>query len=122
MVPHSAYHEWLAAINKRLRRGPPNDTLARRLVQVVDADDVGLQDGRPGLPGGYTAQVHHGAHALQQGLRSNENHTVRPPCTAFPNRFRQALLVGQTQIGCWVSLGSPITTEVLGVAGFDWLR
>jgi 2-dehydro-3-deoxyglucarate aldolase len=24
-------------------------------------------------------------------------------------------------IGCWASLGSPITTEVLGVAGFDWV-
>ena len=46
---------------------------------------------------------------------------MRPPYTAFPNRFRQALLAGQTLIGCWVSLGSPITTEVLGVAGFDWL-
>ena len=43
------------------------------------------------------------------------------PYTAFPNRFRQDLLAGMTQIGCWVSLGSPITTEVLGVAGFDWL-
>ncbi len=46
---------------------------------------------------------------------------MRPPYSAFPNTFRQALLAGQTQIGCWVSLGSPITTEVLGVAGFDWL-
>jgi 2-dehydro-3-deoxyglucarate aldolase len=24
-------------------------------------------------------------------------------------------------IGCWCSLANPITTEVLGVAGFDWL-
>ncbi len=43
------------------------------------------------------------------------------PYTAFPNRFRQDLLAGKTQIGCWVSLGSAISTEVLGVAGFDWL-
>lgn len=39
----------------------------------------------------------------------------------FPNRFRQSLLAREQLIGCWCSLGSPITTEVLGVAGFDWL-
>jgi 2-dehydro-3-deoxyglucarate aldolase len=39
----------------------------------------------------------------------------------FPNRFRQDLVAGKRLIGCWASLGSPITTEVLGVAGFDWL-
>jgi 2-dehydro-3-deoxyglucarate aldolase len=43
------------------------------------------------------------------------------PYTAFPNRFRQDLIAGRRLIGCWCSLGSPITTEVLGVAGFDWL-
>lgn len=43
------------------------------------------------------------------------------PNPAFPNRFRQQLLAGETLIGCWLSLGSPITTEVVGVAGFDWL-
>jgi 2-dehydro-3-deoxyglucarate aldolase len=37
------------------------------------------------------------------------------------NRFRGALLESNRQIGCWLSLGSPITTEVVGVAGFDWL-
>jgi len=39
----------------------------------------------------------------------------------FPNRFRQDVRAGRTLIGCWLSLGSPITTEVVGVAGFDWL-
>src|SRR6266513_709698 len=39
----------------------------------------------------------------------------------FPNRFRQDLIAGKRLIGCWASLGSPITTEVLGVAGFDWI-
>ena len=39
----------------------------------------------------------------------------------FPNRFRQDLIAGRRLIGCWASLGSPITTEVLGVAGFDWI-
>ena len=41
--------------------------------------------------------------------------------TAFPNKFRQDLIAGKKLIGCWSSLGSHITTEVLGVAGFDWL-
>src|SRR6478736_3991799 len=39
----------------------------------------------------------------------------------FPNDFRRRLLAHERLIGCWCSLGSPITTEVLGVAGFDWL-
>ena len=39
----------------------------------------------------------------------------------FPNSFRRALREGRTLIGSWLSLGSPITTEVMGVAGFDWL-
>ena len=43
------------------------------------------------------------------------------PYTAFPNQFRQKLIAGERLIGCWSSLGSPITTEVLGLAGFDWI-
>lgn len=43
------------------------------------------------------------------------------PYSAFPNRFRQDLIAGKRLVGCWSSLGSPITTEVLGLAGFDWL-
>ena len=43
------------------------------------------------------------------------------PYSAFPNRFKQDLVAGQRLIGCWCSLGSPITTEVLGLAGFDWI-
>src|SRR6478735_3896873 len=39
----------------------------------------------------------------------------------MPNAFRRDLLAGKTLIGCWASLGSNITTEVLGYAGFDWL-
>lgn len=41
--------------------------------------------------------------------------------TPFPNRFRADLRAGKTLIGCWCSLANPITTEVLGLAGFDWL-
>jgi len=43
------------------------------------------------------------------------------PYRAFPNSFKKALLAGQRLIGCWCSLASPISTEVLGVAGFDWI-
>jgi 2-dehydro-3-deoxyglucarate aldolase len=43
------------------------------------------------------------------------------PYRAFPNSFRKRLLAGETLIGCWCSLANPITTEVLGLAGFDWL-
>ncbi len=43
------------------------------------------------------------------------------PYQAFPNSFKRDLLAGKKLIGCWSSLASPITTEVLGVAGFDWI-
>lgn len=43
------------------------------------------------------------------------------PYSAFPNQFRRDLIAGKKLIGCWSSLGSPITTEILGLAGFDWL-
>ncbi|MET0963755.1 MAG: 2-dehydro-3-deoxyglucarate aldolase [Noviherbaspirillum sp.] len=43
------------------------------------------------------------------------------PYNAFPNRFRQDLLAGKKLMGCWSSLANPITTEILGLAGFDWL-
>jgi len=39
----------------------------------------------------------------------------------FPNTFRQGILSGKRLIGCWCSLANPITTEILGLAGFDWL-
>jgi 2-dehydro-3-deoxyglucarate aldolase len=40
---------------------------------------------------------------------------------SFPNAFKRDLLAGKRLIGCWSSLANPITTEVLGVCGFDWL-
>jgi 2-dehydro-3-deoxyglucarate aldolase len=43
------------------------------------------------------------------------------PYSAFPNQFRRDLIAGKKLIGCWSSLASPITTEILGLAGFDWL-
>ena len=43
------------------------------------------------------------------------------PYQSFPNSFKRDLLAGKKLIGCWSSLANPITTEVLGVAGFDWI-
>jgi 2-dehydro-3-deoxyglucarate aldolase len=37
------------------------------------------------------------------------------------NRFRHRLIGKERLIGCWASLGSAISTEILGVAGFDWI-
>ena len=45
--------------------------------------------------------------------------TYPVPYRPFPNQFKQDLLAGKRLIGCWSSLASPITAEVLGVAGFD---
>jgi 2-dehydro-3-deoxyglucarate aldolase len=39
----------------------------------------------------------------------------------MPNSFRRDLRAGETLIGCWASLTSNITTEILGYAGFDWI-
>jgi len=47
--------------------------------------------------------------------------TLPTPYRAFPNSFRTDLRAGKRLIGCWCSLANPITTEVLGVAGFDWI-
>ncbi len=47
--------------------------------------------------------------------------TSTTPYQPFPNSFRRDLLAGRTLIGCWSSLSNAITTEVLGVAGFDWI-
>ena len=43
------------------------------------------------------------------------------PYAGIPNQFRADIAAGKQLIGCWCSLGSPITAEVLGLAGFDWL-
>jgi 2-dehydro-3-deoxyglucarate aldolase len=47
--------------------------------------------------------------------------TQPTPYQSFPNTFKQHLLAGQRLIGCWCSLASAVSTEVLGVAGFDWI-
>lgn len=43
------------------------------------------------------------------------------PYRPFPNQFRADLRAGKRLIGCWASLAAPITTEILGLAGFDWI-
>jgi 2-dehydro-3-deoxyglucarate aldolase len=43
------------------------------------------------------------------------------PYSGIPNRFKRDLREGKLQIGCWSSLASPLSTEILGMAGFDWL-
>lgn len=43
------------------------------------------------------------------------------PYQPYPNSFKCDLLAGKKLIGCWSSLSNAITTEVLGVAGFDWI-
>lgn len=40
---------------------------------------------------------------------------------AVPSAFRRRLRAGETVIGSFVNLGSPLTTEIMGIAGFDWL-
>jgi len=37
------------------------------------------------------------------------------------NAFKHAIAKGELQIGLWCSLCSPITTEIVSHAGFDWL-
>jgi 2-dehydro-3-deoxyglucarate aldolase len=46
---------------------------------------------------------------------------VTAPYSPLPNTFRRDLLAGKRLIGCWASLASNITSEILGYAGFDWL-
>lgn len=47
--------------------------------------------------------------------------TAHTPYQSFPNQFKKDLLAGKRMIGCWAALGNAITTEALGVAGFDWI-
>ena len=40
---------------------------------------------------------------------------------SLENTFKKRLLAGETLIGLWNSLCSPIAAEALADAGFDWL-
>jgi 2-dehydro-3-deoxyglucarate aldolase len=46
---------------------------------------------------------------------------MNAPYRSPPNAFRADLLAGKRLIGCWCSLANPVTAEVLGLAGFDWV-
>ena len=35
--------------------------------------------------------------------------------------LKQRLTAGETLNGCWLNLGSPLTAEIVGLAGFDWV-
>lgn len=35
--------------------------------------------------------------------------------------LKQRLKNGETLNGCWLNLGSPVTAEIVGLAGFDWV-
>jgi 4-hydroxy-2-oxoheptanedioate aldolase len=37
------------------------------------------------------------------------------------NAFKHAIVAGRQQIGLWVSLSSPYSTEIVAGSGFDWL-
>jgi 4-hydroxy-2-oxoheptanedioate aldolase len=37
------------------------------------------------------------------------------------NPFKTALAEGRVQIGLWLALASPLSTEAMGLCGFDWL-
>lgn len=43
------------------------------------------------------------------------------PYQGVPNKFRADLRAGKRLIGLWSSLTHPITAEVAGLAGFDWI-
>ena len=37
------------------------------------------------------------------------------------NNFKRALKSGEAQIGLWLSMTSPVATEIVAGAGFDWM-
>src|SRR5260370_36359854 len=37
------------------------------------------------------------------------------------NNFKRALAAGKPQIGLWLSMTSPVATELVAGAGFDWV-
>ena len=44
-----------------------------------------------------------------------------PQASPIPSAFKHDLAAGKRLIGCWCSLGNAITTEIMGIAGLDWL-
>ncbi len=46
---------------------------------------------------------------------------MNTPYRGLGNTFRKALLAHERLYGCWASLANPISTEIVGYAGFDWI-
>jgi 2-keto-3-deoxy-L-rhamnonate aldolase RhmA len=40
---------------------------------------------------------------------------------AVPNSFRERIRSGEVLVGSFVNLGSALTAEIMGIAGFDWV-
>lgn len=56
------------------------------------------------------------------GSAGRSSQSVLPSMMQTPtNVFKRALQDQQTQIGLWVSLANPYSTEICAGAGFDWL-
>jgi len=43
------------------------------------------------------------------------------PYKSIPNSFKKSLLDKEILIGCWCSMASTVSIEIIGQAGFDWL-
>ena len=39
----------------------------------------------------------------------------------IPNRFREKILASEKQIGMWSGMSNPVSAELIGLAGFDWI-
>lgn len=51
----------------------------------------------------------------------NQTRLMNKAYSPLPNSFRRDILAGKPLIGCWASLANATTTEILGMAGFDWI-
>ncbi len=121
--------------------GTPNDVVARlsaELTRIIRSPEIRSRLTAQGAevytmsPAEFVDLLRARAEALgrrrrqrrrQDRLKAATTMTTVPaaPYRAFPNAFKRRLLAGESLIGCWCSLANPITTEVLGLAGFDWL-
>ena len=90
----------------------------KRLILLAASGALlaGSADARPPRSGGYKLSD---AEA-KAAMRDYVDCSVK----AAPTLASQAVVgdwEGKKLIGCWSSLANPFTTEILGLAGFDWL-
>ena len=128
LVPAGTPHDVVARLSAELTRIIRSPEIRSRLTAqgaevytMTPAEFVDLLRPRAEALGGRRRQ-----RRRQDRLTVGHVARSRPmkspdPYRAFPNSFKRRLLAGETLIGCWCSLANPITTEVLGIAGFDWL-